>query len=330
MLMLTFISPSNYSRARRYYVKLFFASLMHLSTFVFLTMYGAMSDEHLDAPPVPWMHGAAGIMGGAISMTMFYPLDLLRTRAHTHDKSGMHLRSARELYRQEGVKAFYRGVTMAVCAHSVGWGTYLTLFRTAQNRLRDANHGRDSVPGDFLAACIAATLTATLVTPLNLVKTRVQLHDEKSKPKGVIGSLRAVVREEGVSRLFRGVGPQILLSSHTTIQVAMYEFMKRKLWSEDAEPPMLGVALASGASKAVAAVVCNPLEVCRTRLQDKKNTKAIDYSSMNTAFLTIWRDEGIRGLYRGIAVNLCRVVPTTVVAFVLYEKCLVAIRYLHR
>jgi len=279
-------------------------------------------------PVVPWMHGAAGIAGGAISMTMFYPLDLLRTRAHTMTAKGSRLRSAKVLFQQEGARGMYRGVTMAVCAHSIGWGTYLTLFRSSQNATRSLmGSDTDTVPGDFVSACVAATATATLVTPLNLIKTRVQLHDTPGKkPKGVVSGLRTVVREEGFRSLFRGVGPQILLSSHTTIQVALYEFMKRKIWQGE-DPPTSGVAMASGASKGVAAVICNPLEVCRTRLQDKKNVGGVDYNSMRSAFSTIWEQEGIRGLYRGTGVNLCRVIPTTVVAFVLYEKFLKGIQY---
>lgn len=278
---------------------------------------------------VPWMHGAAGIAGGAISMTMFYPLDLLRTRAHTQTAQGSRLRSAGVLFKQEGMRGMYRGVTMAVCAHSIGWGTYLTLFRTSQNGARRLNGSdTDTVGGDFVSALVAATATSTLVTPLNLIKTRVQLHDTPGKkPKGVVSGLRMVVREEGFRSLFRGVGPQILLASHTSIQVALYEFIKRKWWCGE-EPPMSGVALASGASKGVAAVVCNPLEVCRTRLQDKKNIGGVDYSSMRIAFRTIWEQEGVRGMYRGTGVNLCRVIPTTVVAFVLYEKFLKGIQFM--
>lgn len=285
--------------------------------------------EEIDAPPVPWMHGAAGIAGGSISMTLFYPLDFLRTRMHTYDgKETSQLRSVREIVRQEGFKGMYRGVGVAVGAHSIGWGTYLTLFRAAQGRLASMWGGPSSL-GDFIAACCAACVTATMVTPLNLLKTRAQLHDEATKPqpRGVIGKLRHIARTEGWRSLFRGVGPQILLSSHTTIQVALYECIKRQLWGND-HAPVSGVALASAASKSVAAAVCNPLEVCRTRLQDKRNlAKGDQYSSMRAAFRTIWMEEGVRGLYRGVGVNVCRVVPTTVVAFVMYEEILKLIHY---
>jgi solute carrier family 25 folate transporter 32 len=275
-------------------------------------------------PPVPWMHGAAGILGGSISMTLFYPLDLLRTRMHTYDgKGNTRLACVKEIVRQEGFRGMYRGVGVAVGAHSVGWGLYLTTFRTGQAWVQTWT-GKPSTTGDFLGACLAAVFTATMVTPLNLLKTRAQLHDKKegSRKRGVIGGLRHIVRTEGWRTLLRGVGPQILLSSHTTIQVALYECIKRSLWGTGDEAPMLGIAAVSAGSKAFAATICNPLEVVRTRLQDKKNRGVEGYSTMGNAFRTIIATEGMRGLYRGIFVNVCRVVPTTVVAFVLYEKCL--------
>eukprot|EP00331_Platyophrya_macrostoma_P004599 CAMPEP_0176408990 /NCGR_PEP_ID=MMETSP0127-20121128/2260_1 /TAXON_ID=938130 /ORGANISM="Platyophrya macrostoma, Strain WH" /LENGTH=268 /DNA_ID=CAMNT_0017788341 /DNA_START=277 /DNA_END=1084 /DNA_ORIENTATION=- len=230
-------------------------------------------DEKLDAPPVPWMHGAAGILGGSISMTLFYPLDILRTRMHTYDDSKKHkpLDDFRSVLKQEGFKGMYKGVKVAVLAHSVGWGLYLTLFRCVQQRV-ELVRGHPSTLGDFLGACCAATLTATLVTPLNLVKTRTQLAKGviPDHERGFRRTLARVIHQEGWHALFRGVGPQILLSSHTTIQVALYECLKRQLWG-DRDAPMMGVACVSGFSKAFAASVCNPLEVVRTRLQDKKN-----------------------------------------------------------
>jgi len=288
--------------------------------------------ERPSNPPVPWMHGAAGIAGGATSMTIFYPLDYIRTRLQSQDGT-VHtkLRSVREITRQEGVAGLYRGVTMAVASHSLGWGSYLTLFRTAQGHIRSAV-GHDSTPGDFAAACLAAATTSTIVTPLNLVKTRTQLHDDCSKKHlGVMATLRQVAKESGWKSLFRGLGPQVLLSSHTTIQVALYECLARTLWGVRGKDdvPIMSVAIASALSKSVAVVICNPLEVCRTRMQDQRNhsrfvTCANHFGFRSTFQLLrhIHATEGARGMYRGTAVNVLRVIPTTVVAFIAYEKCL--------
>lgn len=310
-------------------------------------------DEPIDAPPVPWMHGAAGICGGAVSMTVFYPLDIIRTRMHTYTGNTpgeSRLRGVVASIRADGLKSMFRGVKIAVISHSLGWGTYLTIFRSAQQSIAKSNGG-DSSLGDFVAACGAAGVTSAIVTPLNFLKTNVQLakaskDDAKVTARGI---LEKTLREQGAWALMRGLGPQFLLSSHTTIQVAMYECIKRALWPEqykiskqnkdshhssgdasssnkssrrENQPPWYGVALASAVSKGFAAAICNPLEVARTRLQDRANAASLDYASMGAAFRTIWRNEGLAGLYRGVTVNVARVVPTTVVAFVIYEKLL--------
>lgn len=280
--------------------------------------------ERLDAPPVPWMHGAAGITGGAISMTMFYPLDFLRTRMHTYNGRNK-IQGLKEIVQHEGIKGMYRGVGVAVGSHSLGWGTYLTLFRLCQGNMEE-RWGGSSTSADIVSAICAACVTATAVTPLNLIKTRKQLAnrgDAEQLPKGVWKSLRHIVRTEGSWAVFRGVGPQILLSLHTTIQVAMYECMKREMWGDKADVPVTGVVAVSAVSKSFASAVCNPLEVVRTRLQAVKNSgEESKYSTMGQAFKTLWKEEGIRGMYRGVFVNVCRVVPTTVVAFVMYETIL--------
>jgi hypothetical protein len=275
------------------------------------------------------MHGAAGICGGAFSMSLFYPLDLIRTRMHTYTgKPGetSKLRGAIESIRQDGLKVMFRGVKIAVISHSFGWGMYLTVFRTLQQKLAKENGG-DTTLGDFVSACGAAGVTSAVVTPLNFLKTNIQLASAKEKVTAK-SILKKTIQEQGVFALMRGLGPQFLLSSHTTIQVALYELIKRWMWSNPdgkgghQEAPMYGVALASAVSKGFASALCNPLEVCRTRLQDTRNAKSLDYASMGQAFRTIWNSEGYRGLYRGVTVNVCRVVPTTVVAFVMYETIL--------
>ncbi|KEG12360.1 putative mitochondrial carrier protein [Trypanosoma grayi] len=298
--------------------------------------------KRVEEPVGPLVHGAAGILGGCTSTALFYPLDFLRTRMHIY-KGGntFPLRSARQIVQEEGVRGMYRGITVAMVTHSIGWGLYLTAFRAAQQRLQSIEEGvktpliateggtnssGGSATRDFLSACFAAVVTGTIITPLNLLKTRRQLYDVKHyhKPRGFIGGVKAIVKKEGLLSLLRGVGPQILLTGSTTIQVTLYEGIKREAFKDSENPSTMEVALASALSKAAASTICNPLEVVRTRLQDKRNQPLQEYSSMGAAFRTIWRTEGMLGLYRGLPVNICRVVPTTVMAFVLYEKFLAA------
>lgn len=277
----------------------------------------------------PWMHGAAGVLGGSLAMVTFYPLDFLRTRMHTlHQGSrAAPLRSAHEIVRQEGLRGMYRGMCVSVVSHSLGWGLYLLTFRSAQKRLDDALnlHGAsmNESQRDFLAACAAASITGTVITPLHVIKTRRQLAERGTNCNA---SVRSIARKEGWASLFRGVGPQVLLTGNTCIQVTIYEWFRRNCFTNKEDPSSIQVALASAFSKAVASALFNPLEVVRTRLQDQRNRVSAEYSSMRAGLQTIWRREGLTGLYRGLPVNVMRVIPSTVMAFVLYEKCLWAIR----
>ncbi|KAH9601746.1 Mitochondrial substrate/solute carrier [Trypanosoma melophagium] len=295
-----------------------------------------------EKPVGPLMHGAAGMLGGCISTALFYPLDFLRTRTHTYKGGNLFpLQSARQIIKEEGITGMYRGITVSIFSHSLGWGMYLMAFRTAQQKLfgpiktengiigtlASENTYKGSAICDFLSACIAAVITGTIVTPFHIIKTRRQLYDVRSyhKPRGFFSSLKAMVSGEGLSSLFRGVGPQILLTGSTTIQVTLYEGIKREIFSDNNNPSTAEVAIASAISKATASTICNPLEVVRTRLQDKRNRSLVEYRSMSSALCTIWHTEGVLGLYRGLPVNICRVIPSTVMAFILYEKCLSAL-----
>jgi solute carrier family 25 phosphate transporter 23/24/25/41 len=73
--------------------------------------------------------------------------------------------------------------------------------------------------------------------------------------------------------------------------------------------------LLGGVAGTVAASTCYPLDTIRRRMQMKGRM----YSSQADAFATIWRQEGMRGFYRGWAANTLKVVPQNAIRLVSYE-----------
>ncbi|KAL8918813.1 MAG: hypothetical protein Q9208_007151 [Pyrenodesmia sp. 3 TL-2023] len=74
----------------------------------------------------------------------------------------------------------------------------------------------------------------------------------------------------------------------------------------------------SGASKVFAGSATYPYQVVRARLQMYEAGQT--YNGARDAIAQIWKQEGVRGFYKGLAPNLVRVLPSTWVTFLVYEK----------
>ena len=74
----------------------------------------------------------------------------------------------------------------------------------------------------------------------------------------------------------------------------------------------------SGAAKVFAGSATYPYQVIRTKLQmyDADST----YRSASDVVAKVWKREGVVGFYRGLGPNLLRVLPSTWVTFLVYEK----------
>ena len=76
--------------------------------------------------------------------------------------------------------------------------------------------------------------------------------------------------------------------------------------------------LASGAAGAAVQVLTNPIWVLKTRMLSSDRSAAGAYPSMWAGAARLWRDEGIRGFYRGLAISLVGV-SHGAVQFAVYE-----------
>ena len=89
------------------------------------------------------------------------------------------------------------------------------------------------------------------------------------------------------------------------------------------------VPIAGGVAGAVSGIVSCPLDVIKTKLQAqggfsrrKENVplSARAYRGVTGTAATIWREEGLRGMYRGLGPMLLGYVPTWAVYLTVYNK----------
>lgn len=75
----------------------------------------------------------------------------------------------------------------------------------------------------------------------------------------------------------------------------------------------------SAGCKLVAAATTYPHETLKTRIRELENGKA-KYKGLVDCVVRMAKEEGIRSYYNGMLVHLMRVIPSTAIIFLTYEK----------
>jgi len=153
--------------------------------------------------------------------------------------------------------------------------------------------------------------------------------------RGAWDALRTIARAEGVSGVFKGFVPSILLVSHGAIQLTAYEGLREavgrgrernaRTGKREIRPDEAGAI--GLASKFIAISTTYPLQVIRSRMQQREDVpRAADaptYRRFTRALAQTVRREGFLGLYKGFVPNALRVLPNSAVTFAAYEGFLV-------
>nr|XP_023025101.1 mitochondrial folate transporter/carrier-like [Leptinotarsa decemlineata] len=280
---------------------------------------------------IKYQHLVAGMSGGVTSTIILHPLDVIKIRFAVNDgrlqstpKYNGIANAFATIYRQEGFKGLYRGVTPNVWGAGSSWGLYFLFYNTLKTWRQDGDSDKQLGAGAHLLTASGAGLITLLITnPIWVVKTRlclqfsgpVQLYD------GMVDCLVKIYKLDGVRGYYKGLVPGIFGVSHGAIQFMVYEELK-KLYSSYYNQPLsskLGTVeylTFAATSKLVAAAMTYPYQVVRARLQNQHYSYDGAWHCVNQTA----RYEGWRGFYKGLGTNLIRVTPATMITFVTYEN----------
>jgi len=172
------------------------------------------------------------------------------------------------------------------------------------------------------AGAVCCGVTHAAVTPVDVVKTRLQL-DPARYHGGLLAAGRKIVGEEGALALLTGLGPTIAgYCLQGSLKFGGYEFWKKTfvdmLGHESALRHRDAVYLgAGGIAEFFADIALCPLEATRIRMV-KDPTFAPNFPS---AFGRLFREEGaMKGFYSGFGPLLFKQVPYTMFKFLTFER----------
>jgi len=172
-----------------------------------------------------------------------------------------------------------------------------------------------------LAGAICCSITHGALTPVDVVKTRIQL-DPVTYNKGLIGGFRQVIAKEGAGALLTGLGPTAAgYFLQGAFKFGGYELFKKKsidiVGYETASNYRTAVYLASSAlAEFFADIALCPLEATRIRLVSDPTYA----NGLIGGFSKILKNEGIGAFYAGFGPILFKQVPYTMAKFVVFEK----------
>ncbi|KJE95727.1 substrate carrier family protein ancA [Capsaspora owczarzaki ATCC 30864] len=169
---------------------------------------------------------------------------------------------------------------------------------------------------DLAAGGVAGGISKTVVAPIERVKLLLQVQDASTqiaadkKYKGMVDAFVRIPREQGFASLWRGNAANIIRYFPTQAlnfafkdkykQIFVRHNPKTDFWKF-----FVGNLASGGAAGATSLLFVYPLDFARTRLAADVGTGgARQFTGLGNCISTIYKQDGLKGLYRGFGVSV--------------------------
>lgn len=196
----------------------------------------------------------------------------------------------------------------------------ITSPQAAKKDSKGAKGLKDSLAGTISgAACLFAG------HPFDTVKVRMQTQGDAT---GAISTLTKTVSDEGILALYKGVtSPLVGMMFETAVLFVVYGQLKIMLQKDPNVPLTLKqYSIAGGLSGIATSFVLTPVELVKCRLQIQRNrlgdvtaAAAMKYKGPWDCLVKTVKEQGIKGIFRGLGPTLAREVPGNMAFFGSYE-----------
>jgi solute carrier family 25 aspartate/glutamate transporter 12/13 len=144
--------------------------------------------------------------GGGFSQVVFTnPMEIVKVRLQTQSKDGVP-KTMVDVVRELGVLGLYRGVGITMARDVPSSAIFFACYTLLQQLYPDQN---------FMAGCLAAIPATVLVTPMDIIKTRLQKEPTPGEEpyRDWLQCLQLLVEREGPQALFKGSLVRVIRTS---------------------------------------------------------------------------------------------------------------------
>merc|ERR1711970_682057 len=262
-------------------------------------------------------------VSGSGATCVVQPMDLVKNRMQTN-KSLTVGNCVKQIIKSDGVTGLWTGIGAGLLRQCSYTTVRLGVYRKLEENFTPKSFGEKlglgatagfigSLFGNPAEVCLIR-MTADGNLPLA----------ERRNYTSVFNALTRIIKEEGVTTLWRGATPTIARAIVVNAaQLGTYsqakESAKKMMGMEEGIKLHFVAAMISGLVTTIASM---PVDIVKTRLQNQKFTNGVpEYKGVVDVFGRLVRNEGVLSLWSGFFPYYFRLGPHTVLTFILVEKC---------
>lgn len=282
---------------------------------------------------------------------LVYPSILVKTRLQIQeDNAYRNTRDAfRKIWAKDGIRGFYRGfvsfslgvipsqfvyITMLEKTKSIVKQSLATssLFKEEQLSFGNLKLGHEQV-ASFVGGWMASLSATTVSTPVDVISQRLMVQKDTSSTKysGAIDGFKKIVKYDGVTGLWRGLGASVITYAPSSSLFWFYyslfkhfvmnqNFVAQR--SDNAGFQLFMSALCGSSASATTAFCTNILDTSKTYLQTQ-DLSHLNRSQRNLFSIMVYlakRDGILRTWKRGLIPRIMSHAPVSAISIALYES----------
>ncbi|KAI0465809.1 amino acid transporter arg-13 [Xylaria cf. heliscus] len=291
---------------------------------------------------------AYGSTAGIVGKYIEYPFDTVKVRLQSQpDHLPLRYTGPLDCFRQsiraDGVLGLYRGISAPLVGAACETSSLFLFERLGRGVVYASGYcSRDQVlplPALWFTGAFAGAFTSLVLTPIELVKCKVQVPASVDgvvpKVPSVTSVIRDVYKHEGLRGFWHGQmgtflresgGCAAWFGSKETTTKLFYLLNERSATSQLEKDALATEALPlwqQAVAGATAGMSYNFLFFPADTVKSRMQTSPVGGTKQNRTFMqegrALWNQHGLRGFYRGCGITVLRSAPSSAFIFMVFD-----------